>query len=240
MRQADSMTGAVSHRSTDHWFFGGISLLLMGYVLLGFWPSYIAAGFVLAPLPSLLAHIHAILFVGWIALFGVQVSLISASRVAVHRRLGTVMGWWAAAMAVVAPATVVMAVRRPHSALGASVLAGDLAQTVAFVILIAAGLTRRRAALDHKRLMTLASAAIIGPAIARWPFEFIDNEPPIGLVLFYLLPTLLLIAYDLATLRRVHRATWLGFGVMLLVLACFVGLPAWHGWLAFANWVKLA
>jgi len=232
------MANLISRRSAEHLFFFGIALLLLGYLLVGFWQSYITAGFVLAPLPSLLVHIHAVLFVGWISLFGVQIGLVGTSRVAAHRKLGAFMGWWAAAMVVIGPATVVMAVRRPDSGLGAAVLAGDLAQTLAFVALISVGLARRRNALAHKRLMTLGSAAIIGPALARWPFDFIQSGPPIGIAFFYLLPSLLLIAYDLAALRRVHRATCFGFGSMVLVLASFLGIPALHGWQVFTSWIR--
>jgi hypothetical protein len=85
--------------------------------------------------------------------------------------------------------------------------------------------------------MTLASAAIIGPALARWPFDFIQNGPPFGLAFLYLLQPLLVIAYDLATLRRVQRVTWFGLVVMLLVLTCFLMLPAWPVWQGFTSWV---
>jgi hypothetical protein len=140
-------------------------------------------------------------------------------------------------MVLVGPATAIMAVRREPSGLSPRGFAGDLAQAVAFAILISAGLVRRRNAPEHKRLMTLGSAAIMGPALARWPFGFIQNGPPFALAFLYLLQPLLLIAYDLATQRRVQRATWFGLVVMLLVLMCFLALPAWHGWQLFTTWV---
>ena len=147
------------------------------------------------------------------------------------------MGWWAVAMVIIGPTTVVMGLRRPNSGLGASELAGDLAQAIAFVILIGVGLVRRRNSPEHKRLMTLATAAIIGPALARWPFDFIQKGPPVALVLIYLLPPTLLIAYDLATLHRVNRATWFGLGMMLLVLISFLVLPASQRWQNITNWI---
>jgi len=231
------MASIVVQRRTDRFFFPLMALLLVVYVLLGFWPSYLGAGLVFAKLPSVLVHVHSVLYVGWIALFTTQIALVETRHVATHRKLGIVLGVWAAAMVVVGPATAVMAVRRVPSGLGAGGFAGDLAQTAAFAILIVAGLAQRSKAPDHKRLMTLASAAIIGPALARWPFDFIQSGPPFALVSFYLLQPLLLIAYDLTTQRRVHRATWFGLGVMLLVLVCFLTLPAWHGWQNFTTWV---
>jgi len=232
------MASIIAPRRTDRLFFPLMALLLGVYVLLGFWPSYIGAGLVFAKLPSALVHIHAVLYVGWMALFITQIALIETRHVATHRKLGFVLGVWAAAMVLVGPATAIMAVRREPSGLSAGGFAGDLAQTVAFAILISAGLAVRRNTPEHKRLMTLASAAIIGPALARWPFDFIQNGPPSALAFLYLLQPVLLIAYDLATQRRIQRATWLGLVVMLLVLVCFLTLPAWHGWQLFTTWVK--
>ncbi len=231
------MASIISQRRTDRLFFPLIALLLVVYVLLGFWPSYIGAGLVFAKFPSALVHIHSVLYVGWIALFTTQIALIETRHVATHRKLGSVLCVWAFAMVLVGPATAIMALRREPSGLSAGGFAGDLAQTAAFTILITAGLARRKNAPEHKRLMTLASAAIIGPALARWPFDFIQNGPPFALVSFYLLQPLLLIVYDLTTQRRVQHATWFGLGVMLLVLLCFLTLPACHDWQLFTVWV---
>ena len=73
------MAVAGRRRRTEHVFFFGMASLLAVYVLLGFWKSYLGAGLMLAPLPSFLVHVHAILFVGWIALLLGQIpALISA------------------------------------------------------------------------------------------------------------------------------------------------------------------
>jgi len=231
------MASIISQQRTDRLFFPLIALLLVVYVLLGFWPSYIGAGLVFAKLPSALVHIHAVLYVGWIALFTTQIALVETRHVGTHRQLGVVLGVWAVAMVLVGPATAIMALRREPHGISAAGFAGDLAQTIAFAILITAGFARRRRSHEHKRLMTLASAAIIGPALARWPFDFIQNGPPFALAFFYLLQPLLLLAYDLATERRVQRVTWFGLVVMLLVLLCFLALPAWQGWQLFTAWV---
>lgn len=232
------MAVAGARRRTEHVFFFGMASLLAVYVLLGFWKSYLGAGLILAPLPSLLVHVHAILFVGWIALLLGQSALISAGNLALHRRLGAIMGWWAAAIVIVGPVTTVIALRRPDSGVNAVVFAGDLGQSIAFAILIRAGLVHRRDASAHKRLMLLATAAIMAPAIVRWPFDFILGGPPFGLVVFYMLPPLLLVAYDLAMRGHVHRATGLGLGLMTFAVASFLVLPALPGWLAISRWIQ--
>ena len=232
------MATVADGKRADSLFFGGIAALLIGYVLLGFWPSYFAVGLILTPLPSLLVHVHALLFVGWIVMFAVQVWLVGSARTPTHRRIGQLMAWWALAIAVVGPATVIMAVRR--GAVGPGPFAGDLAQSLVFAVLIASGISRRRYPAEHKRLMMLATAAIMGPAIIRWPFGMLEQSPPIGVLFFYLLPSLLLLGYDLWALHRVHRATWFGLGLMVLALISFIALPALPAWQAFTLWVRHA
>lgn len=230
------MASVTVRKRGENLFFNAIALLLFGYVLLGFWPSYFAAGLVLAPLPSLLVQVHAVLFVGWVILFALQIVFVGSGKMPLHRRAGKLLAWWALAIALVGPATVTMAVRR--GAVGPAPFAGDIVQSFAFAILIATGLSRRRFPAEHKRLMTLATAAITGPAIVRWPFGFLQQSPPLGIMFFYLLPALLLMGYDLAVLHRVHRATWSGLSSMVLVLVSFIALPALPVWQAFTHWVR--
>jgi hypothetical protein len=57
-------------------------------VLIGFARTYFLAGVFRAPLPNLLVHIHGAAFTIWIILFITQISLVTARRVNLHRRLG--------------------------------------------------------------------------------------------------------------------------------------------------------
>jgi hypothetical protein len=57
-------------------------------VLIGFSHTYFLAGFFRAPLPNLLVHVHAVAFTLWIILFITQVSMVTAGRADLHRRLG--------------------------------------------------------------------------------------------------------------------------------------------------------
>ena len=45
-------------------------------------------------------HIHAILFMGWVAIYLVQNILVSTNRIALHRRLGWVAAAWMVAMTI--------------------------------------------------------------------------------------------------------------------------------------------
>jgi hypothetical protein len=131
-------------RQSDHWVFSGLTLLLNGYMVLGFWQKYFGAGLLAAPLPSLTVHIHALLFVGWLVLFAAQIALIWVRRTTLHRKLGYVMGGWAAAMVILGPVTSALALRRPHSGVDAAVFAGDVTLMIVFGMLIGLGFKYRR------------------------------------------------------------------------------------------------
>jgi hypothetical protein len=77
-------------RRFDNLFFIGMALLIMGTVFLGFAKTYFLAGVFRAPLPNLLIHIHGAAFTCWMLLLITQISLVSAGRVDIHRKLGIV------------------------------------------------------------------------------------------------------------------------------------------------------
>src|SRR5437763_7985370 len=79
----------ISRRSDDV-FFSGMALLILATVLVGFARTYFLAGVFRAPLPSVIVHIHGAVFSSWILLLIAQISLVSAGRVDIHRRLGLV------------------------------------------------------------------------------------------------------------------------------------------------------
>jgi hypothetical protein len=85
-----------------------------------------------------------------------------------------------------------------------------LTDMVMFSGSVGAGLYYRRRPEVHKRLMLLATIAILPGATARLPFEFVRrNGPPayFGVADLFLVPCVL---YDLYTQRRLHPATVAG------------------------------
>lgn len=215
-------------RRAERIFFVGAALCLATFVLIGFWHSYFQSA--AASLPSVLVHVHAVLMVGWIALLLCQVGLIGAQRVRLHQRLGTMMGFWALAILLTGPPATIAALRRPGSGVDGTVLFGDLAMLMAFALLTGLALLRRRRPADHKRLMLLGTAAIMLPALARWPFDFMQNGPPIAIVALYLAVPLALGIYDLVSLRKIHRATLLGAVAMVVVIGSTLTVPATSWW----------
>ena len=228
------VTGSVS-RHTERAFFAGASRCLGAFVLIGFWRNYFRAGLFSATLPSLLVHVHAFLMVGWIVLVLCQVGLISARKVKWHQRLGAAMVFWAAAILIVGPPTLIYALRRPGSGIDALILFGDFAQLLAFGFLVALALMRRRKPAEHKRLMLLATAVIVLPALARWPFDFMQKGPPIGIIALYFAVPISLAGYDLVSLRRIHRATVLGTAIIALIIGSTETVPSTAWWRAVTD-----
>jgi hypothetical protein len=86
-----------------------------------------------------------------------------------------------------------------------SFLAIPLFDIVVFAILVGGGLYYRHRADVHKRLMVLATVALMTAPIARLPFAILKAGPPafFGLTDLFIVAV---IAYDLVTRRRVHPA----------------------------------
>ena len=83
-----------------------------------------------------------------------------------------------------------------------------------------------RPKMAHKRLIIALACVIAGPGIARLPY--VPPPPPAFIVVGVLIiaMTLPLLAWDIATLRRPHRATRTGIAatVLLLVATIAVGV----------------
>jgi hypothetical protein len=116
-------------------------------------------------------------------------------------------------------------------------LAVSIFDILVFSILVAAGFYYRRQAETHKRLMLLATIAILDAGIGRPPFAFIAA---IGPPAFFGLADLILLAcifYDIDVHRRLHPAyLWGGF-VLVASQPIRLAVGRTGAWLAFANWL---
>lgn len=201
------------HKRTEDIFFSVLTALIIVAVSIGFARTYFLTGIFMAKLPSWLVHIHGALFTGWIVLLAAQVILVSTGRVRWHTRLGVLGMFVAPLMVVVGFATLVAAVRRqflPPAPLRIILVADTLTLCMFAGLVLAAFLARGDAA-AHKRLMLLATCIILGPAISRWPYAFMESATAFFIALDSFV--VFLIGYDLWTRRSLHRATiW---GVLL-------------------------
>ena len=220
-------------------FYTGIALAIAITVFAGFAPTYyLRAYYQSTPLGGLL-HLHGVVFTAWVLLLLVQSTLVAAGRVALHRRLGVAGAVLAALLVAVGTTTAIARARQGAGPLGIpplSFLAVPFFDMVMFTGLAATGLWHRRRADIHKRLLTLATIALLGAPIARLPF----GAPVVGLPGVFALADLFIVAcvvYDLTTLRRVHPATLWGGLAIVLSQPLRLAISGTALWLGFARWV---
>lgn len=199
-------------------------------------PYFPAIGPTLTPL--LLAH--GLIFSSWIVLFVAQTVLVATRRTPVHRRLGWVGAGLATLMVIVGTLTGIVRAKVGGTPAGTPQLAFltvPLGDMFVFACLVAAAVYYRRRVDAHKRLMLIATLAVLPAAFARWPFAFAQRQDLLVAFGFADVAILFVIAYDVATRGRPHAATILG-GLLLVVshpLRMIVGVT--QPWLTFAGWL---
>jgi hypothetical protein len=223
----------------DRLFFSGMAIAATIVVFAGFAPTYyLKAAFGAPPLPPLL-HAHGLIFTSWIALFVVQTRLIAARRTPLHRKAGVLGGLLAVAMLIVGSMAAIASARRGFTPPGGppplTFLIIPLGDLLVFGVLVSAAIYLRRQSQTHKRLMLLATLALLTPAIARLPGIAAAGPPA-----FWGLTDLFIVAcfvYDRVTTGRIHPAfKWGGLFVLAMQpLRLIVGGTG--PWLAFAQWL---
>jgi hypothetical protein len=212
-----------------------MAMLLCAVVFIGFFRTFFGVGFVEAPLPSRILGVHGIVFTAWMLLFVAQAALVSARRVAWHRTLGI-------AAFCLPPLMIVLGVIAAVDALGRKVTIGTLDPATslaiplwniaAFAIVISAAWKARRRPDAHKRLILLATIGLSDAALGRFPWAQMGIPTAAGAVIGLAALILLVVAYDIVSLRRVHRSTMWAAPVVFAAGAFAVPLgmtSAWHG-----------
>jgi hypothetical protein len=238
-------TGAIPRQSDafDHLFFSGMAVAILASAFVGFAHSYYLAGVFKAPLPNLLVHIHGAVFSCWILLLIVQTSLVAAGRVDVHRRLG-LLGFGLACLVVVMGLLVATDSLGRHFAPGEGGMRVRAFYTVtlttmlAFATLIYFAFRTRFNPAAHKRLILIATIAILDAAFERWPVPAKWWGERSAALLCTIPFLFAIVAYDYWSRGTVHRATvWAS---VLVVGLQQVRDPLGHTaiWQAFAAWVQ--
>jgi len=237
-------------RRADHRYYAWAGAAAFAIVLAGFARTYYLKLFFATPALSWLLHLHGALMTSWFVLFFGQTYLVASHRVQLHRRLG-VFGAVLAALIVVVGATV--ALRFGAREMNTPQVDGPpalesmgflFAALLAFALLVGAALLLRRRREWHKRLMLLSCLFLIGPGLARIPFErvpslaFLRSGGPAGLFGLDLLVLYTCVAWDTWRYRRLHPAFAAG---ALLLMAMdlpfiwrFLSSPTWTH---FASWL---
>lgn len=254
---AGSTTGDTAWTFVDRWIFTCMAAWFLVTTLAGFVPN----SFVLLqrvetgvhpPLTPEL-HVHAVLMGAWIVLLLVQTALVSTG----HRRLHQTLGM---ASLVLAPLLVLSslvlfpAIARSYQVFLLDPPAGfdldglarargyglpfklleGLRHIFIFSVLVTwAFLVRRRDLETHKRLMLLATAALLVVAINRLrpyglPMNFTDYLPVFFWEAVWVAP---LFVYDVIRLRRVPNAWWIWLAVAAPLTYAFKFLAQTPWWI---------
>jgi len=226
----------------DRWFFTGMAIAVVATVVAGFAPTYYLKPLFATPALPLSVHVHGALFTAWVLLFAAQTSLVAANRTDLHKRLGIAGAVLAAAMAVSGTFVAIDSARRARPALGALagappsfVLVIPLASVVVFTILVGLGLYYRRRAETHKRLMLLATIALLPPALGR--IQLLNAVGPQAFFGITVLFIVVVVAYDYWTRRRVHAVSLWGGLFLALSFPGRIALGHTAAWLTFARWL---
>ena len=243
----------------DRWIYVIMAALFVVTALIGFVPRSIGKAMAvqagqLPPFPLVL-HVHALLMGSWLVLLLVQTILMARGKRSFHMQLGVAAMLLAPAMVatgfVLVPAMVQYnwalipvtpsdllpwGVERTQKFLS-SLVAAQISAGVLFAVFVAwAMLVRRTDAGMHKRLLILATAIPLPAAIDRiaWLPNSYPESPlsPLGWPVVWVLPMFL---WDLARLRRVHRA-YLAWFAIYIPSAVVVYMLWWSpGWIATAQ-----
>jgi hypothetical protein len=225
-------------RRYDHLFFSTMALLMLGTVFVGFAHSYYLAGIFGAPLPSLTIHLHGAAFSCWILLLVSQTSLVAAGRVNIHRRLG-IAGFLLACLMVtlgVLAATDSLGRGTGPSGLDAKFFyIIPMTDMLIFGTLVFFAFRARSNPPAHKRLILVATTALLIAAVARWPFDVVHRKPMMAALASYIFLAIL-VAYDLWSTRKVHRATLWAGAFLIFVQQIRIPIGKTAAWHAFASW----
>jgi hypothetical protein len=228
-------------------FYVGMAIAILLTVFAGFAPTFYLKGVVPLPAGTLpltwLIVLHGLIFSAWVLLFVTQVSLVSARRTHVHRRLGQIGFVLLAAMVVVALLTALNGVARGNAPPGLSPLtwlAVPLLDIPVFTGLIGAGLLNRRNPQVHKRFMLASIIGLLPPSIGRIARAVPPDMVPfpviiIGGQLLFLLPLAL---WDLRSRGRIH---WVTITAAVVLTGSWVlRFAIWQTapWLSFAAWAS--
>ena len=221
----------------------GLAVMVAAIVAAGFSRSFYGTFVAGVPHPWII-HVHAAVYVGWLALLIAQTVLAARGQIAAHRKVGTFgIAYGALVWVLGVIVAVAMPVIEVHAGLvdatrAEQFLATPLGDMVLFGGFFGAAILYRKRPEIHKRLIVLAAVAIMFAAVGRTitnaglligdPAAF--GSTAIRLVLWYS-PVLVAIAHELVTRRRVHPVYLIGvvaMGVGLLRLP-YAQTEQWHG-----------
>lgn len=194
-------------------FFSTLAIIMGLTVVAGFSVQFLAGRSTFAS--PLRVHAHAVLFMGWVAIFVTQARLGTHGPIALHRRLGWLALGWIAAMMAAAMVVIVAMARNgtvPFFFQPQHFLIADPLTLICFIALTVLAVRKRRETDWHARLQICAMTLLTGPAFGRLlPMPLLK---PYAFEAAGLATTVFLFAgmiRDWRLSRAIHPAWWFGF-----------------------------
>jgi hypothetical protein len=234
---------ALDRRVFDRSLYRGVAVAFPLIVLAGFGRTYYAKAFFhTPPLASWIVGLHGAVMTMWVALFAIQVWLISSRRVRLHQRLGYAGVGLAALIVAIGFATALRAAKfgaasTPPGISPHAFMIVPLFDLIMFVILFGGAVYYRRRPAEHKRLMLLTAVNFLPPAVARIPITALQALGPIW---FFGFPGMLALACVALDARRYGRVNRIFLGGTALLIASYVvrlALMPTATWMRVARWL---
>ena len=213
---------------------------MLAAVLVGFGPTYYFAGVFNAPLPSRIIHVHGALFSCWMLLLIAQNSLAWVGRVDIHKKLGLFGFVLACVMVVVGWVAATDRLVRGTAPPGLDTYffyIVPMTDMVIFATMIFFAFRARRDPPTHKRIIYIATVGILIAAIARFHVSWLFHNAAHAAIASYVL-LVLLVGYDLWSMRKVHRATLWAGGFLIVVQQARLPIGKTAAWHSFAAGVQ--
>jgi hypothetical protein len=224
-------------------FYVAMALLMSAFAVAGFWQTYVGPlvtgrG---VKLPAVM-HVHALVYFGWTMLLVTQAGLVYRGRRGTHKRVGRIgIGYGLAVLVMGFVATFAAPARHVRAGdwtldQAAGFLILPLGDMVLFGTLFVAAIVHRKRLEAHKRLILLATAALLFAPVARFAGPL--GGPP-AIIGVWLAPVLLAMGYDLWSRGRVHPAYLAGLA-LLIVGSVRVAFMESEGWLRIGRAIMRA
>src|SRR5437588_6051176 len=227
-------------KTRERVFYSGMAIAILMVIFVGFSRTFYLRHYFHSERLIPLLILHGIVFSSWVALFITQTTLVASKRTRIHMKLGIAGGVLAALMIIIGSITAIVRAKTPSPIPGVSSLSFltiPLGDMLVFGILVGAAFYFRRQLDTHKRLMLLASIALLPAGVARWPIGFIETGGPLmfyGLADLFIIPCLI---FDFVTRGRPHRATVIGAALIVISDPLRLVIGGTHAWLLFATWL---
>ena len=213
-------TASIPRATTARRPYVGLAVLAALIAIVGFWPTYFGPLVAGTVDKTAIIHVHAAVYVGWLAIFVTQAALAATGRVALHIKLGRfAIGYGVLVIAVgliTAFARFALRVRAGEATAAQAQLLGPLLDMLVFAPLFAAAIYYRRVPEVHKRLMIVATTALLIAAATRMPIVGGPSGRVLLLHLIWTAPILLAMAHDFWRQRKVHPVYVLGLVILVL------------------------